>query len=198
MASMSAPNIVRVPAGNGVHGGRFAPTTRSDSGLTLVDDAPPEVPAGAVTRRSPMVVAIAGLAQDHIAQADGDLYQEFRAYTAPLTDDQASQHWAQLVGAMSNYERFADLHIGADAAEDALEAADTALIGDRVLSDYESVNDADRPGETDYVGFDFARAARDLTADWDAKVDQAAVGIVRTVNRAQAAAEKNLPRSLAG
>lgn len=195
---MSAPNIARIPAGNGIHGGRFAPTSRADSELTLVDDAPPKASTSEITHRSPMVVAIADLAQDHVENTDDDLYPEFRVYTARITDQQAYEHWSRLVGAMSNYERFADLHTGADAAEEALEAGDTEVIGDRSLSDYESINDPERPGETGYIGFDFARAARDLTTDWDNRVDEAAVDTVRTVNRAQAAAEQNPPRSLAG
>jgi len=84
---------------------------------------------------------------------------------------------------------------GEDAAEEALEAADPGVVGDRSLSDYESVNEADLPDENDYIGFDFPRAAEDLTADWDPKVDQAAIDTVRTVTQRQASAHESANRS---
>ena len=176
---MSAPSIVRVPAGQGINSGRFAPTGRAESEITL-DDSTGAVPA--VTHKSPMVVAITGLAQDHLAGNDGDLYPAFRGYASELSNDEAAEHWARLTGAMSQYDRFADPHTGEDAAEAALEAVDPAVVGDRSLSDYESVNEADRPGENEYPGFDFPRAAEDLTADWDAKVDQAAIDTVTLIS----------------
>lgn len=194
---MSAPSIIRVPAGQGINSGRFAPTGRAEVEITL--DGPADtvsvetaqadavqtatVPADpAITHNTAMVVAITSLAQDHLAGADGDLYPAFRGYASPLPDDEAAEHWSRLTGAMSQYDRFADPDTGEDAAEEALETADPAVVGDRSLSDYESWNEADLPGESEYIGFDFPRAAEDLTADWDAKVDQAAIDTVTLIN----------------
>lgn len=119
---MSAPSIVRVPAGQGINSGRFAPTGRAEAEITLdgpADTVSVETAADAVqtdavsgdpaiTYKSPMVVAITGLAQDHLAGADGDLYPAFRGYASSLSDDQAAEHWTRLTGAMRQYDRFAD------------------------------------------------------------------------------------------
>ena len=190
---MSAPSIVRIPAGT-ANGGRFAPNGHSESDITLDGSAETAgtAPAGtepgdpAITHKSPMVVAITGLARDHLGN-EGDLYLAFRAYASALPDEEADEHWTRLTGAMRQYDRFADPDTGEDAAEEALETADPAVVGDRSLSDYESWNEADRPGENEYPGFDFPRAAEDLTGDWDAKVDQAAIDTVRAVTDRQAA-----------
>ena len=184
---MSAPSIVRIPSGT-ANGGRFAPNGHSESEVTL-DGSTSTAPAAAteITHKNPMVGAITGLAQDHLGN-DGDLYPAFRGYASALSDDEAAEHWNRLTGAMRKYNRFADPETGEDAAEEALEAGDPAVVGDRSLSDYESWNEADRPGENEYPGFDFPRAAEDLTADWDARVDQAAIDTVRTVTDRQGTA----------
>jgi len=189
---MSAPSIVRIPAGT-ANGGRFAPTGHAESEVALDDSttAPAvgtETPAAEITHKSPMVVAITGLVQDHLDGQEGDLYPAFRLYASALFDDEAAEHWTRLTGAMRQYDRFADPETGEDAAEEALEAADPAVVGDRSLSDYESWNEADRPGENEYPGFDFPRAAEDLAGDWDTKVDDAAIAAVRTVTQRQSAA----------
>lgn len=179
---MSAPSIARVPAGHGSSSGRFASNSHAETDLTL-DGAPVSAPGAAVpeqiTHRDPRVVAIIGLAQDQLAGAEGDLYPVFRTYAAGLSDTEADLHWNRLLTATRRYEMFADPETGEDAAEDALENGDPDLLGERSLSDYEKINEADRPGESEYVGFDFPRAAEDLTGDWETAVDQAAIDTVR-------------------
>ena len=142
---MSAPSIVRVPTDQGVHSGRFAPHSRTEAGITLdgpADTMPAE--SAVITHRTPMVAVITDLAQDHLAGADGDLYPAFRTYASVLSDDEAAEHWSRLTVAFAHFDRFADPDTGEEAAEDALESADPAVVGNRSLSDYEAWNDADR------------------------------------------------------
>lgn len=185
MGGMSAPSIHRVLAGNGIESGRFARAGHADSGVELGADLDTAA-IDLIDHKTPMVVALTELARDHCEAADGDLYPEFCRYAAALPAREAQTHWAKLTRATSNFDRFADPDAGEDAAEDALEAGDPAIVGNRSLSDYERFNEADRPGENDYIGFDFPQAAEDLAADWEAKVDAAAIDTVRAVSRAEA------------
>lgn len=178
---MRTSSIHRVPAGSGAEGGRFTRSGHTESEVEL--DATPAAATNRIDRKTPRVIAITGLARDHCAGSDSDRYPEFRRYTDSLTETDAQHHWLKLTEAIRQLDRFDDPDTGEQAAEDALEAGDAAIIGNRSLSDYEQFNDADRPGENDYIGYDFPQAAEDLTADWEAKVDQAAIDAAQAVSQ---------------
>jgi hypothetical protein len=87
-----------------------------------------------------------------------------RAVLASLSDEQFfNEHWFGIESAAMQYQRFSGDTDGEEAA--AASPADTLGVD---LYDYMSINEPDRPGETGYVGYDFAGFAEKVSDEWRA------------------------------
>jgi len=120
-------------------------------------------------------------------------YPAFRTVTPHLTDTDRRRHWETLLDAARRQLALDDPATSCDAALDALDNATTtttdptnALLG-LDPRDYRTVNDADRPGENDYDGYDTAALALDLADRWDDEL----------VRRARLAVDPNPDRTAA-
>lgn len=97
-----------------------------------------------------------------------DAQQAARAVLGALSDDEFfHQHWFGIESAAMQYQRFSCDQDGDEAA--AASPADTIGVD---LSEFMSVNEADRPGEADYAGYDFRGFAQAVTDEWRATLEQ--------------------------
>ena len=107
-----------------------------------------------------------------LLREDDSGYPAFRTVTPHLTDSERRRHWDTLLHAARRQLAFDDPATGCDAALDAIDNASATTDPAGVLlgldpQQYRTVNDADRPGENDYDGYDTAALALDLATRWD-------------------------------
>ena len=119
-------------------------------------------------------------------------YPAFRTVTPHLTDTDRRRHWETLLDAARRQLALDDPATGCDAALDALDNAAVTTDPARALlgldpERYRTVNDADRPGENDYDGYDATALALDLATRWDNEL----------VRRAHQAVDQNPDRTAA-
>jgi hypothetical protein len=97
-----------------------------------------------------------------------DAQQAARAILGALSDDEFfHRHWFGIESAAMQYQRFSCDQDGEEAA--AASPADTLGVD---LGEFMSVNEADRPGEADYVGYNFRGFAEEVTEEWRATLEQ--------------------------
>ena len=119
-------------------------------------------------------------------------YPAFRTVTPHLTETDRRRHWETLLDAARRQLALDDPATGCDAALHALDNATATTDPARALlgldpERYRTVNDADRPGENDYDGYDTAALALDLATRWDDEL----------VRRARQAVDPNPDRTAA-
>lgn len=107
-----------------------------------------------------------------LLHSDDAGYPAFRTVTPHLTDTDRRRRWETLLDAARRQLAFDDPATGCDAALDAIDnAAATTDPAHTLLGldpeEYRTVNDADRPGESHYDGYDTAALALDLATRWD-------------------------------
>jgi len=127
-----------------------------------------------------------------LLREDDSGYPAFRTVTPHLADTERRRHWDALLDAARRQLALDDPATGCDAALHALDNATATTDPTHALlgldpQDYRIVNDADRPGENDYDGYDTAALALDLATRWDDEL----------VRRARQAVDPNPDRTAA-
>ncbi|HEY5151409.1 MAG TPA: hypothetical protein VIJ23_16645 [Mycobacterium sp.] len=106
-----------------------------------------------------------------LLREDDSGYPAFRTVTPHLADTERRRHWDALLDAARRQLAYDDPATGCDAALDAIDNAAATDPAPALLGldpqRYRTVNDADRPGENDYDGYDTAALALDLATRWD-------------------------------
>lgn len=153
--------VNRQPAGQPT-GGQFATTARAETGVQLSADDHAKALERQVEDLAERAFPPLGESNEEYAIGRVEAQREARKLLPALSDDDFfNHHWFGIESAAMQAQRF-------DADEDG-EEADGASPADTLdvdLHDFVGINEADRPGESDYVGYDFPAYAAAIAEAW--------------------------------
>lgn len=173
----------RQPAGQPT-GGQFATTARTETGVQLgvTEAETPEQVLEDLAERAfpPLEDAPAGYGMGRV-----DAQREARRVLSGLSDDDFyNHHWFGIESAAMQAQRFEADVDGEEA--DGAPPHDTLGVD---LHDFMGVNEADRAGESDYVGYDFPAYAAAISEAWRTELKAR----IRRAVEANAAATSSTP-----